>query len=267
MTFAIDTSAEVLGEAIGELASQASDEHLAVLLSHVSKRDVLETSPAAVHSLLQALRGDRRWKAVSKVCASLTISIVESLEREKKEMEKKRSLLGCLTCLIQKVGEDAFGSKELTLVMQCLCVEKDFEASQEVLLAMLRHRPRALYSCFAVFAACHRTLLAVAMGDVGSSNVKFLRGMSRLYEEMVPHASALRNHCVPILFDALTFIRKNGWPGLTKAELKPGIYFLLDVCGKHQLQHLFVTLPQACRSIMRALRKDAERDHKFYGYV
>ena len=203
-----------------------------------------------------------------------SLDVLVTLLRKKKDVHMgTRSVTLCLQSLMfwhtfQTSGAE--GTRLLTLL------DKDIiNTSYFALSAMLEHRPHALYGCVSAFVLVVRGMLRTSFAlswravTVGASDdaaavangVALMRCTSRLFEDMssTEHRKALRHYNVHLLCDAVSAILRHGWSDASRADLKRGLFALLDACTEYQTQMLYAGLDNSGRSLLRKLRTEYSR--------
>jgi len=89
--------------------------------------------------------------------------------------------------------------------------------------------------------------------------------LARLCEQLVPHKNAVSKHVVPPLAHFVHVAASSGLMPALRRALLPGIFYLLDVCSKFELQQLHVAVDGAGQAVLKTVRSEYDEEHKYKG--
>ena len=81
----------------------------------------------------------------------------------------------------------------------------------------------------------------------------------------MPHKNAVSKHIVPPLAHFIAVAAASGLVPALRRALIPGVFYMLDVCSKFELQQLHVVSDVAGQAVLKSVRDEHEEHHKFKG--
>jgi hypothetical protein len=102
-------------------------------------------------------------------------------------------------------------------------------------------------------------------------SLRSVRSLSRVLKAAsgAEMKSALRHHVTVLLGGIISECcgLDTALPQAVAKAIRPGLFALLDCCGKHELQHLHSKLNAPSRALLKLLHQRWLKDHKFHGQV
>ena len=91
--------------------------------------------------------------------------------------------------------------------------------------------------------------------------------INRLLECFADHEKAFNKHAPYLISDIIHLQKELPLPQSIRTHLLPGIYAILRICSKHELDLINIWLDEAGKSIFHSLHADYTKYYKFTGKV
>jgi len=164
-------------------------------------------------------------------------------------------------------------------------------AYYQLVYTLIHHHPERTLMCAAPFISRIRGLLATAFENVGDSGRLGLlkhRGemCGRLLEQLSQHPLKVKKYVGVLVMDYISLCisthsrlqatrfrmrgnntRNEDLLGPIRKAILPGIYAVVDVCSKHELQATYSALDASGKMYFKGMFDDYKRDFRFTGIV
>ena len=91
--------------------------------------------------------------------------------------------------------------------------------------------------------------------------------VARLLAKLTSHKNALSKHIVPALAHYMFVASAVDQDDAVRSALLPGIFGLVEMCSKHELQQLHLLLDSAGQEVLKTTRTSFELMHRYTGKV
>ena len=89
--------------------------------------------------------------------------------------------------------------------------------------------------------------------------------LARLCEQLTVHEAAFRKYVVYILVEYVRSVVRHTLPVGLRRIVVPGIYCMLGMCSKYELQQMHVALDAAGKAVLKSVHSEYEAGHKYDG--
>eukprot|EP00941_MAST-03F_sp_MAST-3F-sp1_P001272 g1272.t1 len=141
----------------------------------------------------------------------------------------------------------------------------------DILLSMLQKRPKLIRLSLAPLMGYVRAMLTIIIMQPYAVEIAKVRTVVRICEALGSSElkSASRHHIVYLLSDYFTVAAGLSVPTPEELSkiLRPGVYALIDICSKYELQQLHVALDAPSRALLKLMHQNYLKSHKYHGEV
>ena len=111
------------------------------------------------------------------------------------------------------------------------------------------------------------TTLSPARATLPISPCFHFAQVARLLAKLTSHKSALSKHIVPALAHYMFVASAVNQDDAVRNALLPGVFCLVEMCSKHELQQLHLLLDSAGQEVLKTTRASFEMMHRYTGKV
>ncbi len=248
-------------------AGVGAEEALCNLISRTSNREVVEAAVESVRKglpdpkylrsyflLVESVRSEHRSVVsdASSDCLFAALSILDAGSGD-----SKSEAVEFVAAIVAKKDIHLLSTREILTLVTASSRSLPVGAAPlgRLVAAVLKHYTGAVARAVPVLAGVLRALLEAGMGDIDAAGA-----CTRAFESLVPHASMVKKHCVPLLLDYAVAISKGEIDANRNEALLPGIHALLDACEEHEIGSLNAAMGAGERAAFAAVFKDYKRE-------
>ena len=137
-----------------------------------------------------------------------------------------------------------------------------FNSCCDIVSSLLKHYPKQLYGCASLLASVIQSLMfhSTATGTCSiSDNTKKAMRLTKTLELLSPHKEVFKKHTIGSILYFIDSLEA-GMSAATKKNLTPAIFALLDMCSKHELHQIQVTMSTSSKSLFESVFRGFQKE-------